>query len=195
MTIVDEMMTRHAAGEMKRPCDDAVEWLGDETDWQRAWDRCPMGEWMLWAAHEYGHEPPRDWTAREIVSYAMGYAADALDWAGLDDHAATLRRHQDALRTATADDVVERLTAAWDAARAAARAATRAAALAAANATRAAAWGAALAAANAAMAATWDAAWDAANAAWDAGDDAERKRCADAVRKLWPSPPWLEGSR
>jgi hypothetical protein len=188
MTIVDEMMTRHAAGKMERPCGEAVEWLGDETDWQRAWDRCPVGEWMLWVAFEYGHEPPLDWTAREIVSYAMGYAADALDRAGLDDHAATLRRHQDALRTATADDVVERLTAAWDAARAAALAAARAAAL-------AAAWDAANAA--------WDAAWDAVNAAWytaraaawDAGDDAERKRCADAVRELWPSPPWLEGER
>jgi hypothetical protein len=180
MTLVAEMLARHAAGQMRKPCDDAAKWLGDETDWQRAWDRCPRGDWQLWAAREYGLAPSLWWVAREIVSFAFGYAASALDRVGLAKHAETLRGHRDALREATDATVAGLLAAAWAAAGAAARAAAWAAAGAAAR--------AAGAAARAAGAAAWDAAWAAAGAA---ARDAEHRRCADAVRTLWPTPSWL----
>jgi hypothetical protein len=185
---------------MKKPCDDATRWLGNETDWQRAWGRCPRGDWMLWVAREYGYAPPLWWVAREIVSFAFGYAASALDRVGLAKHAETLRGHRDALREATDATVAGLLAAAWDAAGAAAWDAAGAAARAAGAAAWAAAGAAAGAAARAAAgAAAWDAAGAAGDAAWDAAGaaarDAEHRRCADAVRELWPAPPWLEVDR
>jgi hypothetical protein len=182
MTLVSEMLARHAAGKMQKPCDVATRWLGDETDWQRAWGRCPRGDWQLWAAREYGLAPSLAWTAREIVSYAFNYAAQAFDRAKLIDHAAEMRRHRDALREAT-DATVAGLLAAAKAAGYAAKAAGYAAARA--------AWDAGDAkAAEAAARAAGDAAGDAARAA---ARDAEHRRCADAVRELWPAPPWLAG--
>jgi hypothetical protein len=194
MTIVSEMLARHAAGQMRKPCDDAVKWLGAEDDWRRAWDRCPRGEWQLWAAREYGHRPALAWVAREVVSFAFGYAAEALDRAGLDAHAEALRGHRGALREATDATAAGLLAAAMAAAWAARDAAWDARDAWAARDARDAAW----AAWAAARTAAWDAAGAAAEAARDAAGtartaarDAEHRRCADAVRTLWPAPPWL----
>ena len=156
-------------------CNSAVEWCNEhpELSVQELLDICPRGEWILWAYAKAGYAPD----VLAPVSYraatrAVGYAADALDRAGV----------QHGLRGLVITDA-ESALAAKEAARAAVQ--TAWAANEAARAAEAAEWAARAAARAAAADADW-AAW-AARAARAAQDDvAEHKLCADDCRQMLP---------
>ena len=156
-----------------RPCAEALAWLGRRRSPARAWAACPRGEWLLWILAQAGIRPPMEWVAREVVAPAFGYAATAMSHAALSEQAVSLREHEAALRGATAATAAGILSAAAEAA----WAARDDAAAASAAAVSAAAASAASAAADAAAGAAGDA------------RNTEHRRCADAVRRLYPALP------
>jgi len=134
---------------------------------------CPRGNWILWVYSKAGYAPdvlaP---VAYRAATRAMGYAADALDRAGVQHGLRGM-----VITDAESARAAERAAMAARAARVAGWAAERAA-----MAARAAGW-AAEAAAWAAEAAAWAA--EAAGAA-GAAEAAEHKLCADECRQMLP---------
>ena len=174
MTDTPTLAVALIAGCPTRPCSEALTWLGRRRAPARAWAECPQGDWLLWILAQAGIRPPLEWAAREIVAHAFGYAASAMEAAELREQAVSLREHEAALRGAVAETAAGILSAAVRAARAAdavAEAAARAAA--------AARW-----AVGAAGAAGWTV-----GAAGAAPGGVEHRRCADAVRRLYPKAP------
>lgn len=142
-------------------CQGAVKWCNEhpELSVQELMGICPRGEWILWVYSKAGYAPevlvP---VAYRAATRATGYAADALDMAGVQHGLRGLVIH-DAESARAAGDAGDAALAAWDAARAAEDAALDAA--------RAVAWAAACAAGAAAR-------------------DAEHQLCADDCRQMLP---------
>ncbi len=38
-------------------CEDAMEWMQDQSDLETAWDTCPQGDWMLWLIGQFVGDP------------------------------------------------------------------------------------------------------------------------------------------
>ena len=201
MTFDEILLAAADRGDIVRPNSSILAWASAQASTEAAWADCPRGEWLLWLLWQTNCPPPRDWVAREVVAFALRYAAAALTEAGLED---SLSAHVAALASATPETVGALLAAAAEAAalaaaharaardaRAASPASVRAAAAAiAARAAAAsapyAAWGASDSATLAAGAAN-DAAWAASGWARAARGDAPLA-FATAVRRLHPSP-------
>ena len=178
----------------KNACTSAVEWCDEhpELSVQELMSICPRGEWILWVYSKAGYAPevlaP---VAYRAATRAIGYAADALDRAGVQHglHGLVITDAESALAAKeAARAAVQTAWAAEWAANEAARAAALAARVAewaarAAEAAEAAEWAARAAARAAAADADW-VAWAAraARAAWVE----ENKRCADDCRQMLP---------
>lgn len=150
-------------------CQGAVKWCNEhpELSVQELMGICPRGEWILWVYSKAGYAPevlvP---VAYRAATRATGYAADALDMAGVQHGLRGLVIH-DAESARAAGDAAR--AAAWDAGDAAL-----------------AAWDAARAAEDAALDAARAVAWAAACAAGAAARDAEHQLCADDCRQMLP---------
>lgn len=149
----------------KNATESLVEWCNEHPDLsvQELINICPHGEWLLWMYAKAGHAPdvlaP---VAYRAATRAMGYAAAALDRAGLQHglRGLVITDRESAQAAADAAAWVDAWSAHW---------AADAAALAAAHSAAWAAW----AAARAANAAVRDAA-------------TEHQLCADDCRELLP---------
>jgi hypothetical protein len=176
-------------------CGAACEWARPYgTDYRRAWEECPNGEWMLWALAALNADPKLlRLCACDAARLALPHvpAGEERPLRAIETAERFTRGEATAkeLAAASAADSAAASAADRAAARAAAWAADRAAASAAASAAaRAAAWAAASAAARVAAwaadsAADRAAAWAAARAAARA---AAQKQIADLVRKRVP---------
>lgn len=152
----------------KNACSPAVEWCGEHQNLsvQELIDICPRGEWILWLYTEAGYAAdvlaP---VAYRAATRALGYAADALDRAGV--------KHN--LRGIVITDR-ESAEAALEAARTARTAVGFAMTTARTT--------VGFVAGFTAEAAAWAVAEDAADAAEAAAEAAEHKICADDCREL-----------
>lgn len=166
-------------------CPSAVKWAGRRRSWRAAWDACPRGDWLLWAAGRAGAD------RRDLVRAAAACARLVLPmvpegeerprraieaaeaWADAEPGSAVQAAAAGAAWAAQAAQAAARAAAAWAAAAGVAS-------------------GAAWAAAGEEVGAAW-ATW-AAEAAGEATEEAAaamHRRCAQAVRLCikYPGPP------
>jgi hypothetical protein len=166
-------------------CPEAVEWVAKQTTTKQAWQDCKRGDWMLWLLGKLSGKPGSA-ARKNLVLAACGCARLSLKYVSKGEERPRIaieKAEKWAHGKATLDEVRDAAYAAADSADYADDAY--------------AAYAAYAAAANAAYAAA-NAAYAAANAAYAAYADADAKtktfaKCADIVRKHYPTPPRMRG--
>jgi len=173
------------------PCQEAVDWCETQTSWQAAWNNCERGDWMLWILGKLSGKPGSQ-KRKRLVLAVCECARLALKHVKKGE-----TRPRKAIQTAeawarnegpTLDDVRADSAYAYAAAAAAYAADAAAAAAAADDAAYAAAYAAA-AAADDAYAAADAYAYAAAADAYQEAKKKTLKKCAEIVRKHYPTAP------